>query len=269
MTNIAVAGAAGRMGSRIVRLIKDSEEIRLSGGFERSDHPNIGRDLGDLLGLGKAGIELKGSIDQAITDADVLIDFSTPDSTLGNIRKMAEMGKAMVIGTTGISGEKENELKHLAQKIPCVISPNMSLGVNILFKIARDISKILGKDYDMEVLESHHRLKKDSPSGTAIQLARVLAESTNTSIEKDAVYGRKGFTGIRKHGEIGIHSIRAGDIVGEHTVIFAGTGERIEITHRAHTRDNFARGAIMAAAWVVKQPRGIYDMQDVLGLKEG
>ncbi len=267
MIKAVVAGAAGRMGGRIIQMIQKSEEIKLSGVFEKPDHPEIGKDVGEIVGLGKLDVELKGDISEVMKDADVLIDFTTPESTLHNIRFIAKAGHAMVIGTTGITGEKEKELKHLAQKIRCVMSPNMSVGVNVLFKTVRDLSKILSKDYDIEVVETHHRLKKDAPSGTAMNLAKILADSTGRNLEKDAVYERKGFIGVRKDEEIGIQSIRAGDIVGEHTVIFAGTGERIEITHRAHSRDNFARGALLAATWVVKQSNGLYDMQDVLGLR--
>jgi 4-hydroxy-tetrahydrodipicolinate reductase len=268
MVNAVVAGAAGRMGERITQMIQNSEGIKLWGAFEKPDHPAIGQDVGDFGGLGKTGITLKGDITEVMNDADVLIDFTAPESTLQHIRFIAKTGQAMVIGTTGITGEHEKELNQLAQGIRCVKSPNMSVGVNVLFKMVENLSRILGQDYDMEVLEAHHRLKRDAPSGTAMHLARILADSTGRNIETDAVYERKGFIGVRREEEIGIQSIRAGDIVGEHTVMFAGPGERIEITHRAHSRDNFARGALLASTWVVRQPNGLYDMQDVLGLKE-
>jgi 4-hydroxy-tetrahydrodipicolinate reductase len=174
----------------------------------------------------------------------------------------------MVIGTTGITDEINQELSLLSQQIRCVMSPNMSVGVNVLFKVVKDLSKILNTGYDMEIMECHHRLKKDAPSGTAMHLAKILADTTGRNLDTDAVYKRKGFIGVRRDEEIGIQSIRAGDIVGEHTAIFAGVGERIEITHRAHSRDNFARGALLAATWILQQPNGLYDMQDVLGLKE-
>jgi 4-hydroxy-tetrahydrodipicolinate reductase len=226
MIKAVVAGAAGRMGGRIIHMIQQSEEITLTGSFERPDHPAIGKDVGEIVGLGKIGIDLAADISNAMKDADVLIDFTTPESTLHNIRFIAETGQAMVIGTTGITGEDEKGLQLLAQKIRCVRSPNMSVGVNVLFKVVEDLSIILGKDWDMEVI-----------------------------------------IGVRTAEEIGIQSIRAGDIVGEHTVMFAGTGERIEITHRAHSRDNFAKGALRAALWVVTQSNGLYDMQGVLGLR--
>jgi len=267
MINAVVSGAAGRMGGRIIQMIQKSAEIKLSGAFEKPGHDAIGKDVGEIVGLGKIGIDLKGDISKVMKDADVLIDFTTPESTLNNIRFITNTSQAMVIGTTGITGEEEKELNLLAQRIRCVMSPNMSVGVNVLFKVVGDLSGILGKDYDMEIMEAHHRLKKDAPSGTAMHLAKILADSTGRNLETDAVYERKGYIGVRKDEEIGIQSLRAGDIVGEHTVIFAGIGERIEITHKAHSRDNFARGALLAALWVVKQPNGLYDMQDVLGLR--
>ena len=268
MINAVVAGAAGRMGGRIIHMIQKSEEVTLIGAFEKSGHPAIGKDVGEVVGLGKLGIQIKGDISEAVKDADLLIDFTTPESTLNNIRFIAGSGQAMVIGTTGITSEKQKELNLLAQRIRCVMSPNMSVGVNVLFKVVGNLSRILSNDYDMEIVETHHRLKKDAPSGTAMNLAKILADSTGRNLETDAVYERRGFIGVRTDKEIGIQSIRAGDIVGEHTVIFAGIGERIEITHRAHSRDNFAKGALLAATWVVKQSNGLYDMQDVLGLKE-
>ena len=269
MVNTVVAGAAGRMGGRITQMIQKSEGTKLWGAFEKPDYPAIGQDVGDIAGLGKTGIVLKGDISEVMNDADVLIDFTTPESTLQHIRFIAKTGQAMVIGTTGITGEHEKELNQLAQGIRCVKSPNMSVGVNVLFKVVENVSRILGQDYDMEVIEAHHRLKKDAPSGTAMHLARILADSTGRNLETDAIYERRGFIGVRRDEEIGIQTLRAGDIVGEHMVVFAGIGERIEIIHRAHNRDNFARGALLACTWVLRQPNGLYDMQDVLGLKEG
>jgi 4-hydroxy-tetrahydrodipicolinate reductase len=268
MVTAVVAGASGRMGGRIVQMIQKSREIKLLGVFEKPGHPAIGKDVGEVVGLGKIGMELKGNISEAMEDADVLIDFTTPESTLNNIRFIARTGQAMVIGTTGITGERGKQVNLLAQTIRCVMSPNMSVGVNVLFKIVEDMAMILGKDYDMEIVEAHHRLKKDAPSGTAMHLAKILADSTGRDLDTDAVYERKGYIGLRKEEEIGVQSIRAGDIVGEHTVIFGGIGERIEIIHRAHNRDNFARGALLASTWIVRQPNGLYDMLDVLGLKE-
>ena len=268
MIHIAVAGAAGRMGGRIIQMIQKSEGFTLSGAFERPDHPLIGKDAGSITGIGESGIQLKKDIGEAVEGADVLIDFTTPECTLHDMRYIAKTGQAMVIGTTGIAGRNREELQSLAQSIRCVISPNMSIGVNVLFKVVGDLARILREGYDMEILEAHHRLKKDAPSGTALHLAAILATTTGRNLDVDAVYERKGFIGERRDAEIGIQAIRAGDIVGEHTVIFAGVGERIEVTHRAHSRDNFAKGALLAAAWVITQPNGLYDMQDVLGFRD-
>jgi 4-hydroxy-tetrahydrodipicolinate reductase len=268
MIHAAIAGAAGRMGGRITQMIQKSEEIKLVGAFERPDHPSIGKDVGEITGIGGIGIKLQGDIGEVIDNADVVIDFTTPESTLKNVRSLSKTGKAMVIGTTGITGKEKEEIHLHSKKISCVMSPNMSVGINVLFKVVETLSRILRNGYDIEILESHHRLKKDAPSGTALYLAKILADSTGRNVETDAVYGRKGFIGERKDTEIGIQAIRAGDIVGDHTVIFAGVGERIEVTHRAHSRDNFAKGALLAATWVINQPHGLYDMQDVLGLRE-
>jgi len=268
MVHIAVAGAAGRMGGRIIQMIQKSDGFTLSGAFERPDHPLVGRDAGSIAGIGESGIELKKDISEAVQGADVLIDFTTPECTLYNMRFIAKTGQSIVIGTTGITGQNREELQGLAQSIRCIMSPNMSIGVNVLFKVVGDLSKILRDGYDMEILEAHHRLKKDAPSGTALHLAEILATATGRNLDTDAVYERKGFIGERRDTEIGIQAIRAGDIVGEHTVIFAGVGERIEVIHRAHSRDNFAKGALLAAAWVITQPNGLYDMQDVLGLRD-
>jgi 4-hydroxy-tetrahydrodipicolinate reductase len=223
--------------------------------------------VGGITGSGEPGIELKKDIYEALEGAEVLIDFTTPECTLHNIGVIAKTGQAMVAGTTGITGQQMKELQALATSIRCVMSPNMSVGVNVLFKVVGDLSRILREGYDMEILEAHHRLKKDAPSGTALHLATILANATGRNLDADAVYERKGFIGERRDAEIGIQAIRAGDIVGEHTVMFAGVGERIEVTHRAHSRDNFAKGALLAAAWLITQPNGLYDMQDVLGLR--
>jgi 4-hydroxy-tetrahydrodipicolinate reductase len=190
-----------------------------------------------------------------------------PEASLEHIRTCAELGKAAVIGSTGFSPDQLSKLAKEVQKIPCVLSPNMSIGVNLCFKILAEVAKTIGEDYDMEIVEAHHRMKKDAPSGTAMKMAQVIAQAVNRNLDEVGVYARKGMIGERSKKEIGIQTLRAGDIVGEHTVMFAGKGERIEITHRAHSRDTFAAGAVRAAKWVVGQKPGLYDMQDVLGLK--
>ena len=267
MIKAIVAGACGRMGERIIHMIHQNPDIALSGAFERHDHPSLKEDAGQVAGVGELGIKIAGSLEEVIDQGDILIDFTTPQATLDNIKTVASRGLAMVIGTTGITGDMLKELETLAREIRCVMAPNMSVGVNIMFKIAGEVARILGSDYDMEILEVHHRLKKDAPSGTAMRLAQILAEAVGRDLEKVGVYERKGIIGERTGEEIGIQTWRAGDITGEHTVMFGGIGERLELIHRAHNRDNFARGSVRAALWVVKQPEGLYDMQDVLGLK--
>ena len=267
MTKAIVAGAAGRMGMRVIHMIHQSQEVTLAAAFEHPEHPSVNQDVGHVAGLGEMGVTISSSLKDVVELGDVLIDFTTPEATLENIRVAASRGLSMVIGTTGLTGDALNEVKELTQKIRCVMAPNMSVGVNVMFRVAGEMARILGNDYDMEILEVHHRFKKDAPSGTAMRLAQILADAVSRDLEKVAVYERKGITGERTDEEIGMQTWRAGDIAGEHTVMFGGIGERLELIHRAHNRDNFARGALKAAAWVVNQPVGLYDMQDVLGLR--
>jgi 4-hydroxy-tetrahydrodipicolinate reductase len=220
-----------------------------------------------VAGSGESGVRIAGSLEEVFDQGDVLIDFTAPQATLENLKTAVPQGLAMVIGTTGITGGMLEEVEALAGKIKCVLAPNMSVGVNVMFKIAGEMARILGDDYDMEILEVHHRQKKDAPSGTAMRLAQIMADGVGRDLEKAAVYERKGIIGKRTDEEIGIQTWRAGDITGEHTVMFGGIGERLELIHRAHNRDNFARGAVRAAVWVMTQAEGLYDMQDVLGLK--
>lgn len=267
MTSVIVAGAAGRMGARIMRAVMDSGELNLTGAFERPDHPDIGRDAGLAAGIGENGVKLAKNLDEVIDNGDVIIDFTHPEASMNNAENAASAGKAMVIGTTGLSDDQKNRLKELGEGARLVVAPNMSVGVNLLFKVVGDVAKILGEGFDLEIVEAHHRLKKDAPSGTAVRLAEVLADATGRKISECGVYGRQGMVGERTDDEIAVLAVRAGDIVGDHTVTFGGIGERIEITHRAHSRDTFARGAARAAAWIAGKPNGFYDMQDVLGLR--
>jgi len=267
MVKAIVAGAAGRMGKRIIHMIGGSREIALAAAFERPGHAAVNQDVGLVAGLGELGVKVAGSLEEVAKEGDVLIDFTTPEATLNNLRAAASKGLAVVIGATGISGNMLDEVKELARNVRCVMSPNMSVGMNVMFRLVKDTAAILGKDYDMEILEVHHRFKKDAPSGTAMRLAQVLAAATERNLDDSAVYERKGLIGERTAQEIGIQTLRAGDITGEHTVMFGGIGERLELIHRAHNRDNFARGALKAAAWIVARPPGLYDMQDVLGLR--
>ncbi len=267
MTKIIVAGATGRMGSRITALSFEYPELSLAGAFERSGHKDIGKDVGVLAGVGEKNVILADGIDAVMDAGDVIIDFTAPQATVANVAAAAAKNKAMVIGTTGLEKDQIEHVRNASRQIPIIIAPNYSVGVNLLLKVLQDIARVLGDGYDIEIIEAHHRLKKDAPSGTALKLAQVIAEAVTRNLDEVGVYARKGIIGERKQKEIGIQTIRGGDIVGEHTVMFCGLGERIEITHKASSRDTFARGALRAAQWIVKQKPGMYDMQDALDLK--
>ena len=262
-----VIGAAGRMGMRLLWAIHETSNVHLAGAVERKDHPSLGRDAGVVAGMEERGVPIVGDLRETISSGDVIIDFTNAEVALKNLQVAAQNGKCAVVGSTGFSADQMEEVKALTRKIPCVLSPNMSVGVNVMYKVVADLARILGDDFDVEVIEAHHRMKKDAPSGTAMKIGQVLAQALNRNFEQVGTFARKGIIGERKRTEIGMQTIRAGDIVGEHTVIFGGTGERLEVIHRAHSRDNFARGAIRAVGWIVKQKPGLYDMQDVLGLK--
>jgi len=267
MINVIVAGAAGRMGCRLVALIRDSTVLTLSGAIEGKGHRALGSDAGEMAGCGHAGVPITDDFTALLDRGEVVVDFSAPEATVHHLRAMAKHRRAMVIGTTGFSALQLEELQSLASQTPCVLSPNMSVGVNLICKVISEMAKTLGDEYDIEVIEAHHRQKKDAPSGTALKMAEVLAKAVGRDLSQVGVYARKGLVGERKKGEIGIQTIRAGDIVGDHTILFGGMGERIEVTHRASSRDTFAGGALRAAQWVVRQPPGLYDMMDVLGLR--
>lgn len=267
MIRLAVTGAAGRMGSRIAALSAQYKEIKLSGALERKGSAAVGKDIGLIAGIGETGVMISDSALDVISSADVTIDFTTIEATLEHVQTAASCGKSMVIGTTGLQKDDIAKISKAAEKIPVVMAPNMSVGVNLLLKVLSQISPVLADEYDIEIVEAHHRLKKDAPSGTALKMAQVIADSINRDLDDVAVYCRKGITGERTRKEIGIQTVRAGDIVGDHTVIFGGIGERIEITHKASSRDTFAMGALRAAIWIAGKKPGLYDMQDVLGLK--
>ena len=269
MLKIAVAGARGRMGSRIAALCEEYEGITLAGALEQKGHPDTGKDIAALLGLGGPSVAISDDINAVLSGADVLIDFTHPASTLSNLRACVRNGKGMVIGTTGLNPGESEEIKKIFSSplIPCVMAANMSMGINLLLKVVRDMARALEGEYDAEIIEAHHRHKKDAPSGTALRLAQSVAEGFGRNLDDVAVYARKGMIGERSRHEIGIQTIRAGDIVGEHTVLFGGLGERIEVTHKASSRDTFARGALRASMWLQGKKPGLYDMQDVLGLK--
>jgi 4-hydroxy-tetrahydrodipicolinate reductase len=267
MIKIAVAGAAGRMGSRIITLSREYKELKLAGAFEIKGHKYVGKDIGTVIGIGETGIKLSDSLESIINNVDVVISFTSVEASKEHLRIASSKGKAMVIGTTGFTKDDMKEVVKLTKKVPCVMASNMSMGVNLLLKVLQDVARVLGDGYDVEIIEAHHRMKKDAPSGTALKMAQVIAAALNRNLDDVAVYARKGIIGERTTKEIGIQAIRAGDIVGEHTVMFGGLGERIEITHKVSSRDTFARGALRATKWVVGKPAGLYDMQDVLGLK--
>jgi 4-hydroxy-tetrahydrodipicolinate reductase len=267
MVKIAVCGAAGRMGGRIIAAIKEAEGVDLSGALEHPGHPMVGMDAGMLAGVGTLHVMISDDLNAVVMGCDVLIDFTNPKVSLKNLEVCGLFGKAIVIGSTGFSPEERALAKELAREIPCVLAPNMSVGVNVCFKILKDVAKTLGDDFDVEIVELHHNKKKDAPSGTAVRMGEVVAEALGRDYNKVANYHREGICGERTREEIGMQTVRGGDIVGEHTVYFIGMGERIEISHRAMTRDMFSRGSVRAAKWVKGKSPGIYDMQDVLGLK--
>jgi 4-hydroxy-tetrahydrodipicolinate reductase len=260
-----IIGAAGKMGNRIIHIINETPSIRLYRAIERPDHPSIGKDAGEVTGFGKMNIPLEGDLRK--DGGDVIINFTNPKTSIESLEFAKETGSAIVIGTTGLSPEQIERVKDLSKSVRCVFSPNFSVGMNVMFKIVQEIAQVLGPEYDIEIFEAHHRLKKDSPSGTAVKLGELIAKAIGRDFGKVGVYGRKGMVGERTREEIGMQVVRAGDIVGDHTVLFGGIGERLEIVHRAHSRDNLARGAVKAALWVVNQPNGLYDMQDVLGFR--
>lgn len=262
MTRIAITGAAGRMGRRIAALAIDSEQFDIVSAMEYAGHGEMGADIGELAGVGPFGV----AIGKTLTDgADVLIDFSLPESTMHWLDVCRAMGLSMVIGTTGMTDSQLAEVADAAADIPIVHAANMSVGINVLLKIVAEVARALGDDYDIEVCETHHRFKKDAPSGTAIALAKAICQATGKEYAEVAVLGRGGQC-PRKPGEIGMHALRVGDTVGEHTVHFGNLGETITVGHSAHTRDTFARGALRAAQWVTDKPSGLYTMQDVLEL---
>jgi 4-hydroxy-tetrahydrodipicolinate reductase len=267
MVRAVVAGIGGRMGSRIAQLIRESEGIELTGGFEHPEHPGVGKDISELIGGGPTGKKICGTMEAALGDADLVIDFTSASSSLRHLQVASARKTAMVVGSTGFNASQIAEVRELTTNFPCVLTPNMSVGVNVLFKVVEDLTRLLSRGFDIEIVESHHRFKKDAPSGTAVKLAQIIAGALDRELDQVGVYARHGLIGERSNEEIGIQTLRGGDIVGEHTVLFAGMGERIELTHRAHSRDTFARGAIRAAMWVVQQPPGLYDMHNVLGIK--
>ena len=259
MIRIAITGAAGRMGRTVAEAVRDADDMVLGAALEHPDSSAIG-DAIDGVTIAR---------EPAADDFDVLVDFSVPAATLTVLEACERHGKGMVIGTTGFEADGTARIAQAAERIPIVMTPNMSVGVNVTFKLIEAAARALGADSDIEVLEAHHRHKIDAPSGTAVRIGEILARVLDRDLSSDAVYGREGITGERDAKTIGFHSLRGGDIVGEHTVTFAGPGERLEITHRAHSRMNFAMGALRAARFVAERESGLFDVADVLGIAEG
>ena len=265
MLNIAVTGAAGRMGRALIAACDFNQNTHLSAAIERPGNTLVGSDAGDLAGLGPLNVKVTDSLESVSFDFETLIDFTSPQSTLQNLDTCVKHGRNIVIGTTGIDDDGKRKISEASGKIGIVFAPNMSVGVNLCLKLLDTAARILGDEVDIEIIEAHHRHKVDAPSGTAVRMGEVVANALGRNLGECAVYGREGITGARDRNTIGFETIRAGDIVGDHTVLFAAEGERVEITHKASSRMTFANGAVRAANWLQQQPAGLYDMQDVLG----
>ena len=263
---IIVAGAAGRMGRTILSLAQRDPEIKIAGAFEKADSPSVGRDVGELIGTPPLNIPVHPDVRECVQFGSVVIDFTQPEALPHHLEIALETRRAMVIGTTGLTTSLIQKIQSASKKIPIVQAPNMSIGVNLLFKLASLVGSILDERYDVEIVEEHHKHKKDAPSGTALELARLIAKARKVDFEANAVYGRKGSTGERKRGSIGLHAVRGGDVVGNHQVSFISEGERIELIHKASSREAFGFGALLAAKFVAKKKIGFYNMQQILGL---
>jgi 4-hydroxy-tetrahydrodipicolinate reductase len=265
---VTICGAAGRMGRTNLEVCISSKDTIVVGAVESEVSPHIGKDVGILAGREGIGVAVITSLESAIQDTDVVIDFTTVSASLEHVRIVHKYKKAIVIGTTGFNDEQRASIKEYAKGIPILLSPNMSPGVNTLFYLVGRAAELLGDDFDVEIVEIHHNEKKDAPSGTALQFGRIIAEARGRDLNELTVYGREGLVGARKRGEIGIMALRAADIVGEHTILFGGPGERLEFIHRSSSRKNYAAGALRAARFVVEKKNGFYTMADVLGLHE-
>ncbi|WP_296242957.1 MULTISPECIES: 4-hydroxy-tetrahydrodipicolinate reductase [unclassified Psychrobacter] len=266
--NVGVIGAGGRMGRMLIEAVQDNPQTTLSAAIERQGSSLVGADAGEVAAIGRLDVQIVDNLTAVINDIDVLIDFSLPDATEKNMQICAESNVAMVIGTTGFNEQQEQVLKAASEKIAIVYAGNYSTGVNLSLKLLDMAAKAFGMEADVEIIEAHHKHKIDAPSGTAYMMAEAVANARGQNLKDVAVYGREGQTGKREAGSIGIHAIRGGEIVGDHTVMFIADGEVVEITHRARARMTFAAGAVRAATWVIKQEVGQYNMQDVLGLND-
>jgi len=267
MSTLAIAGAGGRMGRTLIEASLDTAGVSLGAAIERAGSSLLGADAGELIGRERQKVNLVDELSSVLADFDVLIDFTVPQATMENIELCAEHGKRMVIGTTGLSDQQRESLQKAGKKTAIVFAPNMSVGVNLCFKLLDIAARVMNEDIDIEIVEAHHRHKVDAPSGTALRMGEVVANALGRDLKDCAVYGREGITGARDRNTIGFETIRAGDIVGEHTVMFAGIGDRVEISHKASSRMTFAKGAVRAAQWIMQHKTGVYDMQDVLGFR--
>ena len=269
MVKTIVIGACGRMGKLLVNGVAQADDLELVGAVDAPGAPDLGKDAGEVAGAGALGVAVvdDSHLSELMKSADVAISFITSTkAALNHLRMASENGMPMVIGTTGFTDEELETVRKLTASIPCVMAPNMSVGINVLLKVVKDVAAALGDDYDVEVIETHHHDKKDAPSGTADRIAQVIAEALGRNLSEDGIYGRHGFVGARTPKEIGVHAVRAGDIIGDHIVLFGGIGERLEITHRAQSREPYVSGALRAARWVVSAPKGLHDISEVLGL---
>jgi 4-hydroxy-tetrahydrodipicolinate reductase len=264
--NVIVCGAAGRMGKLLVTLVQEHPETRLVGAIEAAGHSAIGKDAGEVAGIGAIGVKVSADYGALAAPDNVTLDFTVAEAALEHLRTAVTKGAAIAIGTTGFSAEQRAEAEKLAPQTRALIAPNMSIGVNVLQKVVADVARILKDGFDPEIVEIHHRFKADAPSGTALALGRTIATAQGKDFDRTATLARQGITGQRTNEEIGIVALRGGDVVGDHTVIFAGFAERLEFTHRAQSRECLARGALRAALWLPHQPPGFYSMKDVLGL---
>ena len=264
--NIAIAGAGGRMGRTLIEAVLRSNDAKLAAALEIAGSPHLGKDAGELVGA-SCGVKITDDVESALKSCDAIIDFTRPEGTLHHVTVCRKLGVKPVIGTTGFDDAGKKTIAYASKDIAIAMAPNFSVGVNVTFKLLETAAKSLNKGYDIEIIEAHHRLKIDAPSGTALRMGEVVAQTTGRDLKQCALYGREGVTGERKDDTIGFSTIRGGDLVGDHTVMFIGMGERVEITHRSSSRANYASGALRAAQWVMAKPSGLYDMFDVLGLR--
>lgn len=261
---VAIAGASGRMGRALIETVLRDSDLRLAAALEVKGNPHVGKDAGELAGS-PCGVRISDDVAKSIAGCDVLIDFTRPEGTAAHLAACRKQGVKMVIGTTGFGDAQKKEIADGAREIAIAMSPNFSVGVNVAFRLLEVAAKALGKGYDIEIVEAHHRNKVDAPSGTALRMGEVVARALGRDLKKSAIYGREGVTGERRDETIGFATVRGGDLVGEHTAMFIGAGERLEVAHRASSRANFANGALRAARFIVSKKNGLFDMADVMG----